>query len=294
MVIHFCLVAIKLKSLGKVNAMNRSMAAVNDKIVKLPFRLVTGTSISKTAATVVVTELELKPSNMGDRVAAIALCFEYFRITKLRLKTYSSVVGPVHYDSSTLNVNLGVLEGYMATAYEPSDTSRTGAPTNLAGMSGAAVFETGSLYETYRQVVPRNVLLGTPVKWFDTTATGTPPSGNQVQGLVWVYSYNNNPNDSTNGASVNVVIEGEIEFKGMISPSLSFTKTIAGSKDEKDAQDDFVQVLQHGPPVILGAGAAVPGPQVASDESRMNGTIQSCQRVKSSASLRPTDRKSVV
>jgi len=218
---------------------------VSDRIVSVPFRVVATSTISKTANTTLVTELELKPANLGTRVAAIGACFEYFKIPKLRLKMFSDVVGPTHYDSSILNVTLGTIGGSMAIGYEPSDTSRTGVPTTFNEIIQAAEADCGSLYEKISFAVPGKVLLGTPVKWFDTGSTGSPPSGNQVQGLIWTLTKNQETNDAAIGNNVFVLLEGMIEFRGMIPPALSSkSPTVKSLDDEKDTISQRSWVVQ--------------------------------------------------
>lgn len=236
-----------------------------DRVVTMPFRVVAVTSFSKVAATSVVTELELKPSNLGARVAAIAPSFEYFRVSKLRSELFSSIVGPVrNRDAGVTDVTIGTIDGEMFMSYEPSDASRTGAPTTRSEMAQAALFTGGNPYAKLAFDVPRKVLLGTPVKWFDTASTGSPPSGNLVQGLVWVLTLNYHTNDASSASEVLNILEGTIEFRGMISPALSkpAPMPILQQTERKDYDDDCYSMVEtKGPPSARGRGdgAMAPG-----------------------------------
>ena len=191
-----------------------------DRIVRVPFRVVATSVFSKTAATILVTELELKPANMGSRVVALAPCFEYFRIVRLDVDQFTDYGGVTHYDSDILNVTLGHLEGSHAVSFEPSDASRTGVPTGLNEMAQSAQFLAGGIRDRIGFRVRKKDLLGTPLKWWNTASTGASTDA-LVQGIVWTYTKNNNTNDSTNPASANCIVSGIVEFKGMIAPTLA-------------------------------------------------------------------------
>lgn len=242
--------------------MNRSVQ--KDRVVTLPFRVVATTGISKTANTTTITELDLVPANLGTRVAAVAPCFEYYRIHKLDVQAFSSVVGPVHYDSDILNVNLGTMGGIMAVAFEPSDTTRTNVPTSLNEMLQAAEAMCGSLYDRLHYKVPRAVLLGAPLKWWNTSSTGT-PTETLTQGLLWTYTYNAQTNDASVADAVHVVLQGEIQFRGMIAPANAATE-----KDffESDSQSIVpVEIEDCGEQPRTG----LLGPVKASPSAQLNG-----------------------
>lgn len=194
---------------------------IKDRVVRVPFRVQTGTSISKVNDTKVFSELEIVPANLGTRVAAIAPNFEYYRVEKLSVCTTSSVCNAVHYDSDVLNVTLGTLSGIMATAYEPSDTTRTAVPTSFGGMANSACYNYGSFKDRFVMNVPKSVLLGAPLKWWNTSSTGS-PTETLVQGLVWTATHNFNEQSATIADVCVTLVEGIIAFKGMIDPALSF------------------------------------------------------------------------
>lgn len=205
----------------------RGFAAVKDRVVRVPFRVLIGATIPKTVSSA-FTELEIVPANLGSRVVAIAPNFEYYRVTQLNLSVISSVANAVHYDSDILNVTLGTLGGYMGIAYEPSDTTRTAVPTSFGGLANSAVFDFGNFKHRFSVNVPKSVLLGTPIKWWNTTSTGS-PTETLVQGLVWTGVSNYNENSATTADGMIYCVQGTIEFKGMIDPSLAASITDSAS-----------------------------------------------------------------
>lgn len=203
-----------------------------DRIVRMPFRIIPGAAFSKVAATINITELDLRVSNLGSRIVAIGACFEYFRIVRLDVDQFTNVVGPVHYDSDILNVTLGMLEGIHAVAYEPSDTGRTAPPTTLGEMGQCTQFNVGNPFDRIGFRLRKKVLLGTPLKWWNTGSTGASTDA-LTQGLLWQYTYNNNTNDSTNAPTAHCYVSGIIEFRGMIPPTLSGLERLLKSDEQK-------------------------------------------------------------
>lgn len=222
------------------------------KVVRIPFRTRTAYNISKTGNTATISELEILPANLGARVVAMAACFEYYRIVKLRVKQFPSCNAPVHYDSNILNVTLGVIGLVHANAFEPSDATRTGTPTGLEGLMNAPAADMSNARGVVKYSVPRSTLLSQPLKWWNTTSTGS-PTETLVQGLMWAYSYNEEDNSQATSPALNILISGEIEFKGMILPTLSFSsqlaeKRIVASQSDKESiislREDYQQVLR--------------------------------------------------
>jgi len=203
-----------------------------DRVVRMPFRIIPGNAFSKVANTINVTELDLRVSNLGSRIVAIGACFEYFRIVRLDVDQFTNVVGPVHYDSSILNVTLGMLEGIHAVAYEPSDTGRTAPPTSLGEMGQCTQFNVGNPYDRIGFRLRKKVLLGTPLKWWNTGSTGASTDA-LTQGVLWQYTFNNNTNDSTNAPTAHCYVSGLIEFRGMIPPTLSGLERLLKSDEQK-------------------------------------------------------------
>lgn len=204
------------------NRLERSgFDGIKDRVVRIPFRVPVSTAISKLNNTVTFTELEIVPANLGARVVAIAPNFEYYRVERLSVGVVSSVCNAVHLDSDVLNVTLGTLSGIMATAYEPSDTTRTAVPTTFGGMANAACYNHGSFKDRFVMNVPKSVLMGAPLKWWNTSSTGS-PTETLVQGLVWTATHNYSEQNAAIADACISLVEGVIAFKGMIDPALSF------------------------------------------------------------------------
>lgn len=218
--------------------MNKSKNIEGGKIVRVPFRHAYSYSISKTTNTATISELEIVPANLGARVSAIAPNFEYYRVTDLNVKQVTSPNAPVHYDSGILNVTLGVIAGLHAAAYEPSDATRTNVPTNLSGLANAPSFDYNNMHAGVQFRVPRKVLLGTPLKWWNTSSTGS-PTETLVQGLMWHYSYNEEENSQANSPTITACLTGVIEFKGMILPTLSAASTLAEKRHLDDRPENY-------------------------------------------------------
>lgn len=259
---------------GAGDKMSRTATAM-DRIVKLPFRVAPSTPFSKTAGVITVTELEIKPANLGARVAAIAPSFEYYRVTKLRLKCFSTVVGPVrNRDGGVTDVTIGVIGGVMGCSYVDSDTSRTGVITTLNELIAMPAADMGNCYESFYFDVAKSVLFATPVKWFDTGSTGTPPSGNQVQGLVSTLTLNLHTNDASGTDSAIVVVEGVIEFRGTISPGLSMAHRRPILSDQKvsdETSDGWEDAGAHKATVRRRECQATPQPPGGSTSSALSG-----------------------
>lgn len=211
-----------------------------DRVVTLPFNVIVAVDLSKVANTAVFSELEIVPANLGTRVSAAAALFEYYRVSKLQIRAFSSVVAPTHYDSAILNVSLGVIGGIMAHGYVPSDAARTGTPSTLGGVMNSSVVNAGNLHANLKTAIPKKELLGTPLKWWNTTSTGT-PTETYVQGLIYLYNYNKQTNDAAVADTVYTWLSGEIQLKGMIDPTLS----MAPHGVDSSAMDvDYVSVRE--------------------------------------------------
>ena len=81
--------------------------------------------------------------------------------------------------------------------------------------------------------VGRQELLGTPLKWWNTSSTGS-PTETLVQGLMYHTAFNEETNDQANSPRLIVVLSGVVEFKGMIMPSLSFASQLADKATQLD------------------------------------------------------------
>lgn len=234
------------------------------KIVRVPFRVAYTVTVSKTTNTSVFSELEIVPANLGSRVAQIGPNFEYYRVTELGLKQIVSSNGPTHYDSNILNATLGMVGGYHAAAFVPSDTTRTGTPTGLGGLAECPCYDFGAVRNVVSFAVPRSVLMGAPLKWWNTSSTGS-PTETLVQGLLYHQAYNEETNDQANSPKLVITLSGMIEFKGMILPSLSFVASQGADKatqlvdeSKSSCNESEYQIVRQSGHIIPSAARGLP------------------------------------
>jgi len=121
-----------------------------------------------------------------------------------------------------------------------------------------------------------------PYKWYNTEPTGAPTDALSagmfivVQDTIYSFGTTNNP-------SVNLVIEGVIEFRGMITPALSFSAPVKSpeSKDESDPDDELLwNVLSE---VSVDPYNAVENP-LNEQERRLNEALAIVRRIRSKPS----------
>ncbi len=170
-----------------------------DAIVSVPFR--TMTVHSKGTSGTLISRIDLKATNLGTRVADVAVTFEYFRLRRLRCYTFTDAV----------STEVGASAGYIQMlAYINTPATESTAPASYGTMSQAEYFVAGNSIEKLRMNVPKPALYPeSPEKWFATYSTGTPTEA-QSQGTVLIGLKLEQA--ITNSVNQYVVIEGVIEF----------------------------------------------------------------------------------
>jgi len=187
-----------------------------DRVVQVPFRQLSSQAFPSSSA-INIAELDLVLSNLGARAVAIGSAFEWFRFKKLGAYSYTDFCG-LTYDGSG---KVGLVNGTHSIAWVDSDAAATGTPTTLLQMSQYEKFKGGNVREKLRLSVTRSELKAVPYVWYSTTSTGA-PSNATSPGL---FVFGAQTTTSTNAAGVQVfVIEGVLEFRGMITPALSLSK----------------------------------------------------------------------
>jgi hypothetical protein len=194
----------------------------NDRTVKVRFRIVLNdtTTWSSSAAWGTFKELILYPQNLGSRLSAIALCFEYYRFLKVK-----AVLNVCKSGNGT--------ETLSALAFDPTPSSLSGAISDLAAASELPCFSMGQVL-----CRPPTLTLGArelrtqPALWFNTTSTGSPDDQYRYQGTFYYQSLDF---AVSSNQTHYLLLEGECEFMGMVDPSDSIAKRVEESKERDDA-----------------------------------------------------------
>lgn len=189
-----------------------------DRIVRFPFRIVldfdTPWSTSRGMGT--FAELDVVPQQFGNRVGAMALMFDHYRFTKLKIRM---LAGDGSADANYANV-------ITCLAYQPVPSSTTGAISSVAGASELAFFDmsNGMARTTELVLSKRDLLSPTLPKWFDTQATGSPDDNERYQGTLYftAYSFNQPQVQQT----IYLCIEGVMEVCGAVDPADSMTRLL--------------------------------------------------------------------
>jgi hypothetical protein len=231
-----------------------------EKMVRVPFRHRFTLAFSASAQTQTVGTANLTAANMGARVAGIAPSFEFFRIASCRIYAHSDAAFLTYDTNGTTKV--GIVNGFFAIAYDPEVLSGTTTPTTVDQLGQFAHFDQGNVRQKLRiSLKPRDMYLSTPFRWFHTTATGTFGADSLSAGAVYIGTFNDISTASP--PSVRVVIEGMVEFKGLVTPALSFggqgkllgvvptetsvtsSATLVEEKEEDDDDTETVIVSKH-------------------------------------------------
>ncbi len=200
-----------------------------DRPVFLPFRVVGSLRSATSSTTPTFMEYDLAISNLGARAGAVASTFEYFRFSKLRATQTTTAVG---------TISGGLVEGLHALSYVDSNAQRTGSATTLIQMAQYEIFKMGGVYDRLN-VRPRpDENAATPYKWYNTASTGA-PSDSLSPGMFIACTQTDTASAQTFQAYT--VIEGVIEFRGMITPALQFPKAVV-KIEGKEVSDDDVEV----------------------------------------------------
>ncbi len=123
------------------------------------------------------------------------------------------------YDGSA-TAKQGTTLGYFGIGFDPDPVALSGTPTDGAGFSQYRHVAFGNPRHRPSFKLTSSDLIGTrPYKWLSTTSTGTPPAGETSAGGLWILTYN--AQSTNNTASYRVVMEGMIQFKGNVAPTLA-------------------------------------------------------------------------
>lgn len=187
---------------------NRGSPYSPSQTTKAFFRYYANTSRSTAGTT--ITRLNLTATNLGTRVADMAVTFEYFRIVKLRAYTFTDSVA----------VQSGTSAGAVhAVAYVNTPTTESSAPASIAFMAQCEYFSFANSSEKASIRIPKSAMVPqSPEKWFATYATGTPTEAQSPGQILYLIALGA---AVTNSVALEVIIEGEIEFAVPNEPTLT-------------------------------------------------------------------------
>ena len=199
-----------------------------DRVVACPFRTIVANAFPETA-TVNVVETDLALANLGARAVAIGSAFEFFRMRMLRVYQFTDVVGPV-YKSDVTTGTEGHLSAYHALSFIESNAALSGTASSVVQMSQYELFAAGGTREKLKVAASHRQLQANAYKWFNTASTGA-STDDLSPGLVVSLVSNDRSVLSGWTGTAFTVIEGIVEFRGMITPALSYAGIPASADD---------------------------------------------------------------
>jgi len=216
-----------------------------DALVSMPFRVTTSAAWPATAGTT-VTNYDLNLGNLGARMASLGLAYEFFRIKRMKAAAFSSSAGVTYDTNGTTKV--GLVNGLMALGFDPESDLGTGTPTSYTQVAQFGHFSAGN--PRHRLVIKlgaKDLYEATPTKWYHTTSTGSIPADQLTAGCFYMVTVTDTSTASM--PNMHLVIEGIIQFKGAVTPTLSFSsdgsvKIVSKLKtndDQKEETGDFVR-----------------------------------------------------
>ncbi len=192
-----------------------------DSVITLPFRFYA--THSRGTAGTTITRIDLKATNLGTRVADVAVTFEYFRMKRLRMYVYLNAV------STEVGASAGLAH---AVAYVNTPSTESTAPASFTTMAQSEYFVAGNSVEKLKLTLPARALIPeTPEKWFATYSTGSPTEA-QSAGCILIAIRLDQA--VTNSVVQDIVIEGDIEFAVPNEPTLTRQRLLALLQDTPD------------------------------------------------------------
>jgi hypothetical protein len=207
-------------------------------MVRVPFRVVSSNAFPETASDTLV-EVDMALANLGARAVAIGSTFEFFRFESLRAYQYTNIVGPVFNTVPTTGIQ-GHLNADHYLGFIESNAQLSGSATTRNQVSQYELFKSGRTDSTLKLSVPKDVLRANALKWYNTASTGA--SSDALSPGLWVSGVENMRSvlSGWTGLAI-IVIEGVLQFRGMITPALTFSDTISAIPTRlEDSKEEFV------------------------------------------------------
>jgi len=186
------------------------MSRMETETVRVPFRR----WLQQSAASGGTSNLlALNANQFGDVITAMRTSFEHWKLNRLKASVWLSQTVVSVVSSGTLeSADETHAVGYTCVcsnqfASVPSMNSATQLPVFAMNSNAHAVIN-----------VPKSELAKRTVKWLLTTNTGTQPEELQQHGTLYYASLSTT---SCSGLLLNLLIEGEIEFRDRIDSSVA-------------------------------------------------------------------------
>ncbi len=181
-------------------------------IVRAPFcQVVAFTNYSTSSGGGTAAELDISTSAIGGRLFELGTEFQKYRIVDLTAEVVATGVTGMLENVSALQVAFG---WSYAIAYDPNPSSYTGSISNLSAMAQLERFDMSNCLSRNPKIhIPRKVLVGeNPLRWLETTATGTPSDLSRYQGTLYVGAYSLSIFDLPATPVYHVKLSGVVEF----------------------------------------------------------------------------------
>jgi len=199
------------------------------------------TAITRTtSAGYEISEIDLKISSFtsNTKIAVIAPLYEYFRFTQLNVECFMDGL-------ATFNVGQGFTGMAFGVGFIPSDNADYGTANSFDDLMQFPNSKITTSGKVIRLKIPAKDLYGsTPVKWYHTATTGTPPIADSSVGTV-TYITRAVGAQSLSSIASYITLRGEVEFKAPL---------IGGAAVGKPPLDWFTRVVDVG-----SSGSCPPG-----------------------------------
>jgi len=212
--------ASKIKAkMSRRNKSSRSgpVASMQNKVVRIPFRLLYSLSANSANTNLAVSEINLAIANLGDRIIDAGDIYSYFRIASLRAYSYANTTVADTGVNTTARVipDSGILHGLAFTPLNPTDYS---SPSTLLHLVDFPEFSmSNGKYPARIRVGPSGTYQSSLTKWF---VCGTQGSVEFTSAGALYLFIQNTLSEITLNSSCTAVVEGMAEFKEPIDTAL--------------------------------------------------------------------------
>jgi len=130
----------------------------------------------------------------------------------------------------------------------------------VAQMSQFEKFQEGNVYEKLHIGIRADELAAVPYKWYNTASTGASTDA-LSPGIFYLFMNLMTGTSAGNGTAF-LVVEGVLEFRGMITPALQFDAPVKPpGKQEAESDDDGVEIFDIAPGLSVGSVVSRVGAQ---------------------------------
>lgn len=207
-------------------------------LTKTCFRVLCTENVRTTAGGT-FTAYNLTAANCGSRANDLKDDFEYFRIVWMNIYSIANVVT---VGASTLSEGGGLRH---AIAFDNSDSAGSGSVSTLSQMTQFKHYDmSGPFMRPKLRIGPSDLWRGTPFRWYQTTATGTPDATELSAGTVYYLLAADLSATSGFNVTQDVIVEGEIEFHTPVDLAISKRVLVPRSLLADPAVDKRVKQLE--------------------------------------------------